>query len=901
MGTPTSFRRLASVATALGLVLLAVTAIDSRAAGTGASSGACGVGVKIDDSGNGWLAMHPAFPTGGNQVTALAAPPFNPNLLYATNGSVVMRSRDAGCSWAPVFTAPVPTGAPLASSAITALAAPSSANTSATVYVGITSTLAGLTQPSIASSNNEGTTWTTVDGLGRSGLPASGSVDALTAEAQVPQVAYALIGLSAAGVDQSSVYATSDGGATWTDRTATTSSTSAHSLVAHPLQPTTVFAIDQDRFAVSHDGGATFAAVPGLSSTVSTYSIASGAGGIRIAAADTTAPAVHLSTDGGVRWSSVATPLLAQSVAAAPLQDLLAISDGQQMFLVAPGKFTRPTGPNGGAPLDLGISAPTSTGFTVTGLRAGAVMQATYTLNGVTVPPKCVNVRGVCVLSPIQLIPPGAVTQFPSTLTPVTKNITLTAGTSTFVPYQLLVPRTPTPVDVMFLVDTTNSMGPVIDGLRQGIAQIAITLDTTGLDAEFGVGDFRDYEDPWGSAQPGDWPYELDAKVGPAGPALQAALGSLQATGGTADGGESALTALYQSTTGDGDLEFNHTFVAPGEDAGYRAKALKLVMVSTDTEPHYGGEQVQTVNGQNVSNPGPGYDDVIQALRSHHVHEIGLWIDPGSGRTALAAMKTFAKASDTVAPVGGVDCNGDGTIDVQAGDPLVCKVGSETGGVGVVGVGAGTNVAPGALSAAVVGLATEIPDEQPVSLTVTRGRLYAAPVGRPTTVNMHADNELAYGLDLHCPTGGSGQHPITVDALTPVRSLATAAVTLTCVTTPLPITPLAAGPIALRAAAIAPAPPPPAPNPLPNPNVNLNQAPSLNLNGAIAQQQEEQAQLAYAEEDGRQVDLTQLAMSARRTSSDADAVFVAGAAVLTAAAGGVAYGRRWQYARRSCR
>ena len=89
-------------------------------------------------------------------------------------------------------------------------------------------------------------------------------------------------------------------------------------------------------------------------------------------------------------------------------------------------------------------------------------------------------------------------------------------------PYRLLVPRTPTQIDVLFLIDSTGSMGPVIDALKTGIGQIASALgrNGAGLDIHIGIGDFRDYPAPDGPGQPGDWPWRLDQGVRAITPAL---------------------------------------------------------------------------------------------------------------------------------------------------------------------------------------------------------------------------------------------------------------------------------------------------------------------------------------------------------------------------------------------
>jgi hypothetical protein len=862
-------------------IAVAIAAATSATAAGTAGSVSCKSGGTLGSAGNGWLEMRPDFRAGEPRVIAMASPAFDPNLLWATNGIEVARSQDTGCSWTIVYTAPAAAGGPpVSDSRITSLAAPSSANQSSFLYVGITESVQGVPQPTIVTTTDRGRSWTSTAAAGQSGLPALGAVTSLTVNSQVPQIAYALIDLTVRGVSRPAVYATTDGGATWGRRTDTTATADVTGLRSHPLQTSTVFAIAGRQASLSTDGGATFTPTPGLGAAVDALDVASGSGGARLAVALHDRAAVALSRDNGQSWTTLSAPAICSSIAVAPLQDLVAAADGGQLWLLTPTRRPVAVGPPEYSPVSLSITAPTAVGFSVTGLRLGAVVRATFSLNLQVRMPAMVNGQ----LIPIFLLPAGPVTQFPSTLAPDATRLVLPVGGRARVPYRLLLPRTPTPVDVMFLVDTTSSMQPVIDGLRQALAQIATTLTTTGLDVQFGLADFRDYPSPRGSAQaesdthPADWPYRLDHRIGPVGGELAAALTNLRAAGGTTDGGQSALTALYQSTTGSGDLEFNETFVPPGQQAGYRHNSLKLAMLSTDTPPHYGGQRVknQATPAVMVNNPGPGYAEVIQALLAHGVHQIGLAIDPGGGPSSRPALTRLASRTGALAPAGGVDCNGDGKVDVLTGGPLVCTVGSEsTSSV----TGTSTSVSASSLAAAVISLAANIPDVQPLVLQIRPGSAYGVVTSSPRAVNLHADNELAYTVEVHCPAHSAGVHRLRVDAATPTRSVAAAEIDLACV--PPDAVPGIATTAPLAGVAIAPAPAPPATNPIPNanpnPNPNVNPAINTNVNPAVADQEQQQGQLAFAEADGIGRS-NELAMSRLPTSRDA--AFVAAGALL---------------------
>src|SRR3954447_6950960 len=880
-------------------VLRAAAAVATLATGVGASStfatsgtpsapsapsASAGNGCATSAAGGPWIELHPKFAVGGPQVSDLAAPPFDPNALFASNGAEIVRSVDTGCTWQHAFTAPAPPGLPQSVAAITALDVPSSANSSRFVYVGITTAVAGISHPSIAISTDRGSTWTTADA--NQGLPALGSVLEVTGNAQLPQIAYARIRLDVANTSEQAVYETNDGGASWTRRTPTTDTVDVAKLLANPVRQTQLFGVAGGRPVVSNDGGASFVTMSGATQRVGDLAIAVGAGDVRLAAPVADSPNVIRSTDGGRTWTRLLTPFGASSIAVAPLLDVIVLSDGLAAALRTPSGEYRSIGPpKGDAPLNLSVTAPTSVGISVTGTRSGAILRASFTPTYQPIPP---DIRAG-VPTPVRLLPPGVIRQFPATLNPGRMTVTLPAGASRVVPYGLLLPRTPTPVDLMFLVDTTNSMQPVIDGLRQGIARMVDALDTAGLDARIGVGDFRDYPAPYGPAEAGDWPYRLDRKVGRVDAQLRQAIAGLQAGGGTGDGGQSALAAIYQSTLGSGDHEHGITYVPRRSDAGYRRGALKLAMVSTDTEPHYGGQQLRSLDGDIVREPGPGYADVIDALRAKGVHSVGLEIKQGDQPGSGPALLRLARASSTFAPPGGVDCDGNGVIDVLAQAPLVCPIGSEDTSVSVA-VGTSTNVTVSGMVAAVVDLANGIPDPQRVSLAVTRGRDVAATDGPSSkVVNVHTDNELPFGLRLTCPSGATGRHLVTVTALRAGTPVSSAGVDLHCdgkaAVAPLPLI----GSAALIAAGPAP-PVQPAPNPNPNPNPNPSPAPNVNLNAAVADQKQTQAQLAFDTADGRPVRVDQLSMSRRRPTETQAATWELAAAAVCMT--GVAYSWR---------
>lgn len=84
------------------------------------------------------------------------------------------------------------------------------------------------------------------------------------------------------------------------------------------------------------------------------------------------------------------------------------------------------------------------------------------------------------------------------------------------------------PADVLFLADTTGSMGGVLAAVKSGASDILSSLSSSLVDVRFGAADYKDFED--------DYAFNLAAVL-------------------AADGGASALPAINAwSANGGGDL-----------------------------------------------------------------------------------------------------------------------------------------------------------------------------------------------------------------------------------------------------------------------------------------------------------------------------------------------------------
>jgi hypothetical protein len=337
-------------------------------------------------------------------------------------------------------------------------------------------------------------------------------------------------------------------------------------------------------------------------------------------------------------------------------------------------------------------------------------------------------------------------------------------------------------------------MQPTICALAQGLTSIVDELAATGIDVHFGLGRYQEYPiAPFG--QPSDVPYERLRDMAPPDTGLFDALRGLQTSGG-GDTPEAQLAGLYQSATGAGqDVDPSGSSsgdIAPGQQATFRDDALKVVVNVTDASFH-----------DEALYPGPAWATTLDALSGRGIKQLGVAVrhyQPSSDQVqAQADLERAALATGARAVAPGVDCNGDGSIEVQAGDPLVCPF-FDYGSV---------NLAP-----AMVGLLTSLRDERLVSLEPTRGQQVVSSVSPESypNVNVRVPHQLSFDVTYSCSFAQAGEtFPVELAARLATEDVATAAAQVRCLGTPVaPITP----PTTIAAPFVPPALPPPPPIPL---------------------------------------------------------------------------------------
>lgn len=160
-----------------------------------------------------------------------------------------------------------------------------------------------------------------------------------------------------------------------------------------------------------------------------------------------------------------------------------------------------------------------------------------------------------------------------------TERTTATAATSTFcagVEDLLICTSEGRPVDVVFVFDTTGSMGSEISGMKTAVINFANTLAGAGVDARFGLTEYKDFSKSCSGVTCGgssDFPYKVYGSGNLVNAAtLKTWIDGLRASGG-ADGPESLLAALAHTVN----------------DQNFRAGAQKFAVVITDAPPHDDG------------------------------------------------------------------------------------------------------------------------------------------------------------------------------------------------------------------------------------------------------------------------------------------------------------------------
>jgi len=129
--------------------------------------------------------------------------------------------------------------------------------------------------------------------------------------------------------------------------------------------------------------------------------------------------------------------------------------------------------------------------------------------------------------------------------------------------------------DVVFVFDTTGSMGGEIEEMQSAVIGFSDAIKTAGIDYRLGLTEYKDFlAEPCGD--PGDFPYKVynGGVLTADNTEMRSWIESLEASGGN-DGPESLLAGLAHAVT----------------DQQWRPKAGKIAIVITDAPPHDDGHK----------------------------------------------------------------------------------------------------------------------------------------------------------------------------------------------------------------------------------------------------------------------------------------------------------------------
>jgi hypothetical protein len=231
-------------------------------------------------------------------------------------------------------------------------------------------------------------------------------------------------------------------------------------------------------------------------------------------------------------------------------------------------------------------------------------------------------------------------------------------------------------VDLFFLVDLSVSFADDLPIFKAQAPDIVSSIQTANPNVRFGIGKFEDYPiPPFGSAGDGDKAYERLVDITDDTTLVLNTIAGLITRSG-ADVPQSQLPALFQAASGAGQdlsgMGFAGASIPAGQQANFRDGATKLFLLWTDAAFHLPGD------AGDIPYPGPGFVETVAAIEALDPPKV-LGISSGGG--GFADLQAIALATDALAPVGGVDCNGDGVVDLAAGEPLVCDIAASGEGI----------------------------------------------------------------------------------------------------------------------------------------------------------------------------------------------------------------------------
>ena len=866
----------------------------------------------------------------GQDVTSYVVSPHDQRRVFVTNGTSVLRSLDAGCTWTEVYVLPaVATDEePLsvAGSRLRDLRVPEDPRAASRVLA-VAQEVAGDegTRPHLLVSEDG-----TEDSFERrdTGLPDSGDVTDLEVSPTNPDFVFVSLSLTppppgpedgapdlpplpplpgipgvgsptapdVRSAPRGALYLSRDGGASFAaqlDPTDLAVATSAlEELVTDPLAANQLWAVSGGVLRHSDDAGATFrAAVPTPEEQaargwdVTTLVVDAGPDRSRrvLAFTRTSAqkggPRLLTSTDSGVTFDEISAPGPVDSaVLVGADRRTLAVSTTGRRAGVHVLPTDRPAVDV--TPLDSDRPFALSTDRTPRATLHASAPGVLLRYVGPLVTPPAVDPPPVGAVVDDVDLPPLGVGRF----TPAADDVKLQAGRSTTVPHRLELPRRTTPLDLYVLVDTTISMKDDLPAVTRDLLALVDRLVAQGVDLRVGLGEFKGQESTIA--------YRRVQGVGPQVDDFRSALTGLKADG---FGLEMQLIALEQALLGAGEgpdalvpasckaperspdrfvLDEKRTAppTSPGQAADFSPSHVKVVLTVTDTV-FLRPAGTRLTPDCRVDTLG-----VARQYAAAGVHQVGVGIDDVDNPATAEDLVVGARETRTLQP--GSACAPELQPAGPGPHPAVCRTASD-------------------LEASLLSLVEQ--QSEPTDVRMTRtGATDVLAVAALPRVDLRRPRPLDVPVTYTCPDE-PGTFTGSLRVSVPEREVAVLPYRLVCTPPPPQIAPL----LLLQQPAVAAAVPlvgllpPPVPVPPPAPPAQAAQAQAqtqpqsqtqAQAQSGTQEQQESAAQLAFALQGLAQDEGTTVqAMSAREVP---DVVRISVLAMMTAAAGGVAVRRR---------
>ncbi len=795
-----------------------------------------------------------------------------PQNVAASNGFAILLSKSNGCAWNRVFElSPTVTGSQpfLGTGSQIVSVALLGGRALAAVQEG--SGAASRPHVLVSANNGNAGSWTTSD----NGLPTQGSPRLLRA-ASDGRTAYLTVSPTASGGSDSGgttglpggltgglpggggtptgfLYRTTDGGATWTLQTGATDlpggGTGFSQLDIDPGNSNTLYGLVGGRLLVSRDGGGTFtqaagsgytAVVAGASSQVFAFGPGGGV----------------LSFDGGRQFTGFTAPAGVTSAATRAGHSGVIVESGGTLRELEPGNGTSLAIPAGRTPRAGSLLGDRGVQSSAHALAGHSLLRyVDPTPPGVVYPPQAVG--------DLSVTPP-----LPGVVTPRARNVSLPIGQSSVEDFTLDLPKNPTPLDLFFLVDVSQSMGSYVEDLKKNIRSITASLLAQKVSLKVGIGTvgtgpgrdespFPDnYIDPTRPTQTYVKPtmYKRLRAIGAPDSTFFSAVDAmrLETVPPNTQNLEGQLIALKNLTNGLGTRTQSEqslldsglpsptiTAVAPGQGADWRPgpDVRRIVILATDEfmQAPFGGQPDTGDNrpGSTKDDPRLNFGPTIAMLNDARTKVIGLT----KGEIAAQPdLQKLARGTGMLAPPGGIRCDND-TEPIPAGQPLVCNNAEN-------------------FSAVITRLLATLVDRQTVSVVPhTRTPVLGALDGSALrSVDVKQPSTSTFRVRVSCIDVRPGSYVQDVDLVLRSTIVGRARLNVTCVkeqaiVKPRPVAAVPDPPAPPAQPAPNPPPPPPAPappaaQPQAQPQVQTQVQLQPLTAGAIQEQQELQLALA---------------------------------------------------------